>query len=88
MAFATTNLVARNQGSFRVLTGNWSATAGDTPGTITMGTGNIIGATFDPRLSTGPSENCPISTSTTSGQTTVTVYHKQTVANGVFKIEF
>lgn len=88
MAFATTNVVARNGGTVRVMTGNWSATVGDTPGTIVIGAANVINAVFDPRLSTGPSESCAIGTSTSSGQTTVTVYHKQTVANGVFKIEF
>jgi hypothetical protein len=88
MAFATSNLVARNLGSIRMLTGNWSANAGDTPGTIAIGAGNIISASFDPRLSSGPSEICPIATSVSNGQTTVTVYHKQTVANGVFKIEY
>lgn len=88
MAFATSNLVVRCGGNTRLLTGNWSASAGDAPGTIVIGSGNVINAEFDPRLSTGPSEFPAVATSVTNGQTTVTVYHHQTVTNGTFEIEY
>jgi len=88
MAFSTSNLVLRCGGSTRILTGNWSANAGDTPGTIAIGSGNIVNAEFDPRLATGPAEYPSISTSVSGNQTTVTVYHHQTVTNGTFSIEY
>ncbi len=88
MAFATSNLVVRCPGSTRVLTGNWTCAAGDAPGTIAIGSGAILSSEFDPRLSLGPSEKPMISTSTTGGVTTVTVYHHATVTAGTFKIEY
>lgn len=88
MAFATSNLVARNYGNTRVVTGSWSCAAGDSPGTIAVGAANVISYDFDPGLSTGPVEK-PFVTSSVSGAiTTLTVAHHQTVTAGKFKIEY
>lgn len=88
MAFATSNLVVRNGGSTRIVTGNWSCSAGDTPGTLQIGAGGIVDAQFDPNTTTSPSEIPMVSASSASGLTTLTVYHHQTVSNGRFRVEY
>lgn len=88
MAFSTSNLQARNYGSTRGMTGNWSCTAGDAPGTIAIGAANVISYDFDPATSSGPSEKPLVSASTSGSTTTLTIYHHQTVSNGKFKIEY
>lgn len=88
MAFATSNVVSRNNGSTRTITGNWSCTAGDTPGTLAIGSGNVISCDFDPASTTSPSEKPLVTASTSAGTTTLTIYHHATVANGKFRVEF
>ena len=88
MAFATSNLVARNTGSYRSVSGNWSCLAGDAPGTIDIGAANVISYDFDPASTSSPQEK-PLVTGTTVGNiTTLTVYTHKTVTAGKFRIEF
>jgi len=88
MAFSTSNLVARNYGSSRGMTGTWSCTAGDAPGTIAIGAANVISYDFDSNTTGSPSEKPLVSQSTSGSTTTLTVYHHQTVTSGRFRIEF
>jgi hypothetical protein len=78
MAFATTNLSRESAGSYNVMRGTWTGTAGDDVGTVAGG-GYALGAEFDTNLSSGPS----------SGSSwTVTVPYHQTVTAGSFAIRF
>lgn len=88
MAFATSNLMRSNCGANDAVSGNWSCTAGDTPGTFVIGSGNVVQYDFDPALTTGPSEKPLVTASVASGQTTLTIYHHQTVTNGKFRVVF
>jgi hypothetical protein len=88
MAFATSNLAAHSAGSTRTVTGNWSCTAGDAPGTIVIGSSSVIAYDFDPASTTSPSEKPLVTASTSGNQTTLTVYHHQTVTTGKFRIEY
>lgn len=88
MAFATSNVVARNYGSTRGVTGNWSCSSGDAPGTLDIGSAGVISFDFDPASTTSPQEKPLVTASTTGSITTLTVYHHKTVTNGKFKIEY
>jgi len=89
MAFATSDLKFNVSGSNRVMTGKWTCSAGDTAGTIDIGSANVISAEFDPNLASGgPAEKPLVSRSTSGSTTTLTIYHKQTVTDGKFKIEY
>jgi hypothetical protein len=87
MAFATTNLSRESAGSYNVMRGTWTGTAGDDVGTVAGG-GYALGAEFDTNLSSGPSEAI-IPRITNSGNSwTVTVPYHQTVTAGSFAIRF
>jgi hypothetical protein len=88
MAFSTSNVAVGNNGNRRVLTGNWSCLATDAPGTIVIGSGYVSSFDFDPAVTSGPAEKPLVSASVSSGQTTLTVNHHQTVTNGKFRVEY
>lgn len=89
MAFATSNLSRENYGSVNVLRGNWTGTVGDAAGTVTVAGGAVFSAHFEDNLTSGPDQGLvPVSVSTSSGQSTVSVYNHATVTSGTFEIRF
>lgn len=88
MAFGTSNLAVKNNGTIRALVGNWSCLSGDAPGTIDIGSGYVASYDFDPASTVSPSEKPLVTASVSGGITTLTVYHHKTVTNGKFKIEY
>ena len=89
MAFATSQLTSGVRGNKRYVSGKWTGSAGDAAGTIVIGSSEVQSVEFDPRIgSSGPAERPLISTSASSGQTTVSVYYKQNVTDGRFTITY
>lgn len=88
MAFATSNVLAGNAGNRRTVTGVWTSSAGDAPGTISIGSANVTSYDFDPNVSSGSSEKPLVSASVSGATTTLSVYHHQTITAGKFRIEF
>lgn len=71
------------------MTGTWTGAAGDAAGTIDIGSANVITADFDPNKSSdGPTEKPFVSRSVSGAITTLSVYNKDTVTDGKFRIEF
>ena len=88
MAFATTNVVRRNNGSTNGVTGTWTSTVGDEAGTMTIG-GHVLDAEFIDNASSGPyQQRVPTSASFSNGTTTLTVYQQGTVTDGKFSVQF
>lgn len=87
MAFATTNIqYVALAAPLKVYLGDWSGTAGDAPGTITLGGGRVYLSIFSNQDATGPQEDPDSSVTVSSGTITMTVYNHQTVTNGRFII--
>lgn len=90
MAFSTSNVqTGRIFGGVNTYIGDWSGTAGDAPGTITLGGGRVYLAHFECQDSTGgPVELVPCSVSVSSGTITLTVNNHDTVTLGRFFVVF
>lgn len=87
MAFTTTNIRKSYFGNFKVLAGNWSGSAGDAPGTISVEGGQIYLANFQPQISSGPEMvETASSVAGTTGVVTLTVYNSAAVTSGTFLI--
>ena len=89
MAFATSNPVAGNAGNRRVVSGTWTGSVNDNAGTMDVGSANVISADFDPnKASGGPVERPLVSRSVSGAITTLTIYNKQAVTDGKFRVEY
>lgn len=84
MAFATSNILAANLGSLKAFAGDWSGSAGDASGTITLGGGRVYLARFENQDADAPKE-LPLTDVSISGSTiTLTVHNHMNVTNGRF----
>lgn len=89
MAFAVSNTKLTVTGGIRVYSGKWTGAAGDAAGSIDIGSAEVISADFDPnKASGGPTEKPLVSRSVSGSTTTLSVYNKDTVTDGKFKIEY
>jgi hypothetical protein len=87
MAFATTNIRKNVFGSLKVTHGDWSGSAADASGTITVEGGRVYLAEFTSQdAANGPTQEVPVSVSTSGMLATVTVHNRQTVSTGRFLI--
>lgn len=88
MAFTVSNATKTVFGNMNVYKGNWSGLAGDPPGTIVLGGGNVYLSEFTPDITAGPMQinAVPVSWSSTNGVLTATVYNTAAVASGTFLI--
>ncbi len=74
-------------GPVKLTYGQFTATAGDAAGTVTVAGGRIIGYQFLDNATSGPVDvKVHASNSSSSGIITVTVYTQATVADGDFWI--
>jgi hypothetical protein len=89
MAFSTSNVQSgRIFGGVNIYCGDWSGTAGDAPGTITLGGGRVYLAEFRNEDTGSPQEYPDSSVSVLNGVITMSVYNHQTVSNGRFFIVY
>ena len=88
MAFEITNPSAGTTGNRRTVTGTWTGAIGDAAGSYDIGSPNVISADFDPNLGTGTPEKPLVSRSVSGNITTLSIYNKQTVTDGKFRVEF
>lgn len=89
MAFATTNVTSGVRGNVKYLSGDWTASVGDTPGTIAIATGNLFSYDFSPGANSGIAQEKPLVTvSFASGISTITINHHNDVSNGTFVVEY
>ncbi len=90
MPFATSNVKPFSAGNFKVLAGDWTGVAGDSPGDVKVGGGRVYFAFFyDGSGVTPVSVPFPFYVTAPSGTTTtstVTVNYTKTVNNGRFVI--
>lgn len=88
MAFSATVYNVAYLGPARVkLSGIWSGLAGDAAGTMTFA-GVVAGARFEKFDNDNTTQILPrVTTSTTSGITTVTINNQDNVVNGYFEID-
>lgn len=87
MAFSTSNVqTAMLSSAVKVYCGDWSGTAGDAAGTITLNGGRVYLAHFRSEDTTGPQEEPDTSVSVSGSTLTMSVYNHQTVVNGRFLI--
>lgn len=87
MAFAITQRVLRRADDAWRTTGRWTATSGDSAGTVTVPGVVVDMAVFQNNLSSGGPANDPNVSSVPSGaQSVVTVSGFATVTNGSFTI--
>ena len=91
MAFATTNVkVGTLGGPFKVYAGDWSGSAGDASGSITLGGGRVYQAHFENQDASpdSPKERPLVDVSVSSGVITLTVHNHMDVTLGRFLIVF
>lgn len=87
MAFSTSNVqTAMISSSLKFYSGDWSGTAGDAPGTISVGGGRVFLAEFRNEDTGSPQETPDVTVTSSGGIMTVTVYNHQTVTTGRFLI--
>lgn len=87
MAFATANVKKEIFGGLKVTYGDWSGSAGDAAGTVTVEGGRIFAALFSQQDSTNPADQPAVHTASTSGAvTTLKVSYEKAVTNGRFLI--
>lgn len=88
MAFATANLQPGTQGNKRVLMGDWSGSAGDASGSLTIGGGRVYQAHFWDQGSSSPKEWTQVDVAESSGSCVVSIHNHRNVTNGRFIIVF
>lgn len=87
MAFSTSNVQKNYFGGLKVTVGDWTGSAADSPGTITVEGGRVYSARFsDQDASTPFLIDVPVSVSQSGATSTVTVYNQQAVTVGRFLI--
>ncbi len=87
MAFATTNVQGGAfAGPVKFYCGDWSGTAGDAPGTLTLAGGRVYLHSFRNEDTTSPAEEPDATAAYSAGTITLTIYNHQTIANGRFFI--
>lgn len=85
MAFATSNVQTANMGSLNALVGDFTATAGDADGTVTVGGARIYSAHFYDGNDTTPTTiPLPVKISLSEALSTVTVNVSGGVTAGRF----
>lgn len=92
MAFATSNIKLGTAGSSWSLSGDWTAAAGDTSGTVSIGGARVYSCEFhnqDGDSGMQSKMETSVSTNTTTGLSTVTVnLSANAVTNGRFRITY
>lgn len=91
MAFATTNVQVAPVGNGWRLTGEWTGAVGDAAGTVSVGGARVTAIAFNIQDATSQEDRpvpTSVSTDSTTGLSTVTVYNSQAVATGRFSIEY
>ena len=88
MAFATSNVKSASiGGGFKLTVGDWTGSAGDAAGTLTVAAGKVYHAQFLPNITSGNYQPAiGVSPSGTAGIVTVTVYNSAAVTAGTFSI--
>lgn len=88
MAFATSNIRKGTAGDLKMTCGDWTGSAGDANGTVTIEGGRVYLAKFDSQdSSNGPEQEVPVFISSTSGGLiTLSVGNRSTVTTGRFII--
>lgn len=88
MAFATDNVRSCYiGGNLKLTVGEWTGSAGDAAGTMTIEAGKIYMAQFLPNVtSTAREVNIAVSQSVSAALSTVTVYNSAAVTAGTFSI--
>ena len=84
MPFATSNLRPAN--TVKVLAGDWSGSAGDASGTITLSGGRVYLAQFVNQDADAQKEQPLINVSIASGVITLTVHNHMEVTDGRFVV--
>jgi hypothetical protein len=85
MAFATANVqTGMVFPGFKVFMGDWSGSAGDAPGAISLAGGRVFLHLFRTDDTGSPGEDPTATASVSSGTITLTVYNHRTVTNGRF----
>lgn len=89
MAFETSNLQsAMVAGPIKIMCGDWSGSAGDASGTITLGGGNVYFQQFTNQDSDNPKEYPQVDVSYSGSTITMTVHNHMNVTNGRFFIVY
>jgi hypothetical protein len=89
MAFTTSNVQGGMLfGPCKIFCGAYSGTAGDAPGTITLGGGEVYACLVQSQDTTGPDEDAAHSVSVSGNTITLTIYNHQTVTRGRFFIVY
>lgn len=91
MAFATSNVKQSAFGTFNSLVGDWTGSAGDASGTISVGGARVylcIVSNQDAVSQEDRPTPCDISTNTTTGISTITVHNHADVTQGRFFIVY
>lgn len=86
MALSTSNLKAGVFGDRKVLEGNWTGSAGDASGSITLPSSHVLGASFLSQDSDSPKEQPSVSISYSGGVATISVHNHMDVTKGSFII--
>ena len=88
MPFATTNLRPSVSGNRKVLEGDWTGSAGDDVGTITLSGGRVYVSRFE-NQDADDNKELPLVDVSVSGSTiTVTVHNHMDVTNGRFSLTY
>lgn len=87
MAFSTSNIRSATMGNLKVYAGDWTGSAGDANGTITLAGGRVFAAHFS-ILDSDSGEDRPVPWSATEsgGKLTVSVANRSAVTTGRFII--
>lgn len=89
MAFATTNVqTATLAGGIKFYAGDWSGSAGDATGSVTLSGGRVYLVAFRSEDTAGPQEDPDATASISAGVITLSVYNHQNVTNGRFLIVY
>lgn len=87
MAFTTVNVRKSVFGDLKVTAGDWTGSAGDANGSLTVEGGRVYHATFDSQDSTnGPVQSTPYSVSQSGSTCTISIANRNTVTTGRFVV--
>lgn len=87
MAFATTNIRRNVFGTLGVVTGDWTGSAGDNAGSITVEGARVYLAEFSIQDTDTPLEKADVyNASTSDAKTTLSIRYNRTVTAGRFLI--
>lgn len=88
MAFATSNVRSGVTGNLRMYAGDWTGSAGDASGTITLNGGRVYMVRVENQDADNPKEFVQSDVSISNGTITITVHNHQNVTSGTFLIIF